>query len=145
MCDHTGWCDHFTCFFLDGRSPVSHPTCEVPFPPRRSGEYRKGMIPARVVPGRLWICLHPACKARPEYARRRGHAVPAQETRFSAYGSRVRATPATRSRPVHMDRDPFSESLTPRANSKQPLHEFEKVSLNSLQAYPRRHETLSLC
>jgi len=26
---------------------VSHPTCEVPFPPRRSGEYRKGMIPAR--------------------------------------------------------------------------------------------------
>jgi len=37
-----------TLFFpLDGRSPVSHPTCEVPFPPRRSGEYRKGMIPAR--------------------------------------------------------------------------------------------------
>ena len=34
-------------FSLDGRSPVSHPTCEVPFPPRRSGEYRKGMIPAR--------------------------------------------------------------------------------------------------
>ena len=30
-----------------GRSPVSHPTCDVPFPPRRSGEYRKGMIPAR--------------------------------------------------------------------------------------------------
>ena len=26
---------------------MSHPTCEVPFPPRRSGEYRKGMIPAR--------------------------------------------------------------------------------------------------
>jgi hypothetical protein len=26
---------------------VSHPTCEVPFLPRRSGEYRKGMIPAR--------------------------------------------------------------------------------------------------
>ena len=38
----------FPYFFpLDGRSPVSHPTCEVPFPPRRSGEYRKGMIPAR--------------------------------------------------------------------------------------------------
>jgi hypothetical protein len=35
------------CFPLDGRSPVSHPTCEVPYPPRRSGEYRKGMIPAR--------------------------------------------------------------------------------------------------
>ena len=34
-------------FSLDGRSPVSHPTCEVPFPPRRSGEYRKGMMPAR--------------------------------------------------------------------------------------------------
>ena len=38
----------FPYFFpLDGRSPVSHPTCEVPFPPRRSGEYRKGLIPAR--------------------------------------------------------------------------------------------------
>jgi len=37
----------FPYFFpLDGRSPVSHPTCEVPFPPRRSGEYRKGLIPA---------------------------------------------------------------------------------------------------
>ena len=34
-------------FPRDGRSPVSHPTCEVPFPPRRSGEYRKGLIPAR--------------------------------------------------------------------------------------------------
>jgi len=45
----------FPYFFpLDGRSPVSHPECEVPFPPRRSGEYRKGMIPA---PGRLWIGL----------------------------------------------------------------------------------------
>ena len=29
------------------RSPVSHPKCEVPFPPRRSGEYRNGLIPAR--------------------------------------------------------------------------------------------------
>jgi len=38
----------FPYFFpLDGRSPVYHPTCEVPFPPRRSGEYWKGMIPAR--------------------------------------------------------------------------------------------------
>jgi len=27
------------------RSPVSHPTCHVPFPPRRPGECRKGMIP----------------------------------------------------------------------------------------------------
>ena len=34
-------------FPLVGRSPVSHPTCDVPFPPRRSSEYRKGMIPAR--------------------------------------------------------------------------------------------------
>ena len=33
--------------FPPGRSRVSHPTCEVPFTPRRSGEYRKGMIPAR--------------------------------------------------------------------------------------------------
>jgi len=24
-----------------------YPTCDIPFPPRRSGEYRKGMIPAR--------------------------------------------------------------------------------------------------
>ena len=38
----------FPYFFpLVGRSPVSHPTCEVPFPPRRSGKYRKGMVPAR--------------------------------------------------------------------------------------------------
>ena len=28
-------------FPWDGRSPVSHPTCDVPFPPRRSGEHRK--------------------------------------------------------------------------------------------------------
>ena len=42
----------------------------------------------------------PRMQARPEYARR--NAVQAQETRFSAYGSRMRATPATRSRPVHM-------------------------------------------
>jgi hypothetical protein len=42
----------------DGRSPVSHPTCDVPFPPRRPGEYRKGMIPARPlyqgVRGSVW-------------------------------------------------------------------------------------------
>ena len=31
----------------DGRSPGSHPTCDVPFPPRRSGENRKRMIPGR--------------------------------------------------------------------------------------------------
>jgi hypothetical protein len=31
----------------DGMSPVSHPTCDVPFPPRRTGEYWKGMISAR--------------------------------------------------------------------------------------------------
>ena len=30
-----------------GRSLVSHPTLDVPFPPRRSGEHRKGTIPAR--------------------------------------------------------------------------------------------------
>ena len=36
-------------FSLDGMSPVSHPTCEVPFPPRRSGECLDWMIPARVV------------------------------------------------------------------------------------------------
>ena len=38
----------FSYFFpLDGRSPMSHRTREVHFPPRRSGEYREGMIPAR--------------------------------------------------------------------------------------------------
>ena len=42
-----GWGSIPVSFSLDGRSPVSHPTCEVPFPPRRSGEYRKGMMPAR--------------------------------------------------------------------------------------------------
>jgi hypothetical protein len=31
----------------DGRSPVSHPTCDVPFPPRRTDRYQKGMISAR--------------------------------------------------------------------------------------------------
>ena len=34
-------------FPWDGRSPVSHPTCDVPFPPRRPSEYWKRMIPAR--------------------------------------------------------------------------------------------------
>jgi hypothetical protein len=42
-----------------GRSPVSHPTCDVPLPPRRTGEYRKGMIPVRPlyqgVRGSVWI------------------------------------------------------------------------------------------
>jgi hypothetical protein len=28
----------------DGRSPLSHPTCDVPFPPRRTGGYRKGIL-----------------------------------------------------------------------------------------------------
>ena len=32
---------------LDSMSPVSHPTCDVHFPPSRPAEYRKGMIPAR--------------------------------------------------------------------------------------------------
>jgi hypothetical protein len=34
-------------FPWDGRSPVSHPTCDVPFPPTRTGRYWKGMISAR--------------------------------------------------------------------------------------------------
>jgi hypothetical protein len=41
-----------------GRSPVSHPTCDVPFPSMRSGEYWKVMIPARPlyqgVRGSVW-------------------------------------------------------------------------------------------
>jgi hypothetical protein len=36
--------DHRSFFPGNGRSPVSHPTCNVPFPPRRTGEYWKGMI-----------------------------------------------------------------------------------------------------
>ena len=38
----------------NGRSPVSHLTCEVPCPPRRSGKYRKGMIPARPLYQGAW-------------------------------------------------------------------------------------------
>jgi len=34
-------------FPWDGRSLVSHPTCDVPFPARRTGEYWKKMISAR--------------------------------------------------------------------------------------------------
>jgi len=38
--------------------PFSHPTCDVPFPPRRPGEYWKGVIPARPlyqgVRGSVW-------------------------------------------------------------------------------------------
>jgi hypothetical protein len=34
-------------FPWNGRSPVSYPTCKVPFPPRRTGRYGKGMISAR--------------------------------------------------------------------------------------------------
>ena len=53
-------------FPWDGRSPVPHPTCDVLFPPRRkghrketkSGEYWKGMVPARPlyqgVRGSVW-------------------------------------------------------------------------------------------
>jgi hypothetical protein len=44
-----GWGSIPVFFFPGWQDDVgsSHPTCEVPFPPRRSGEYRKGMIPAR--------------------------------------------------------------------------------------------------
>ena len=33
---------------------MSQPTCEVPFPPRRSGEYRKGVIQARPLYQGVW-------------------------------------------------------------------------------------------
>jgi len=33
--------------------PLSHPTCDVPFPPKRTGEYRKGMISSPSRPA-LW-------------------------------------------------------------------------------------------
>jgi hypothetical protein len=56
-----GWgarCDTRIFSPLDVSSPVSHPMCDVPFPPRRCGEYRKGMIPARTlyqgVRGSVW-------------------------------------------------------------------------------------------
>jgi hypothetical protein len=49
-----GWGSIPVFFSLDGRSPVSHPPCEVPFPPRRSGEYRTGMIPDRPLYQRGW-------------------------------------------------------------------------------------------
>ena len=49
----------------DGRSPVSHPTRHVPFPPRRTGEDWKGMIPARpLYPGvweSVWDPEPPSC------------------------------------------------------------------------------------
>jgi hypothetical protein len=40
-------------FFSPGIAgpPVSHPTCHVPFPPRRTGRYRKGMISAHPYQG----------------------------------------------------------------------------------------------
>jgi hypothetical protein len=45
-------------FPWDGRSPVSNPTCDFPFPPRRPGEHWKGLIPARPsyqgVRGSVW-------------------------------------------------------------------------------------------
>jgi hypothetical protein len=31
----------------DGRSPVPHPTCDIPFSPSCTSTYRKGMISAR--------------------------------------------------------------------------------------------------
>ena len=36
------------------RSPESHPTCHVPFPPRRIGKYRKGTSSARGPGVRAW-------------------------------------------------------------------------------------------
>ena len=29
------------------QAPMTHPTCHIPFPPRSTGRYRKGMISAR--------------------------------------------------------------------------------------------------
>jgi hypothetical protein len=48
--EHMGQVGFYARSFLpwDGRPPVSHPTCDVPFPPRRTGRYRKGMISAGV-------------------------------------------------------------------------------------------------
>ena len=43
--------------------PHAHLTCEVPFPPRRSGEYRKGLIPRKSgsVIGADWQRSGPSC------------------------------------------------------------------------------------
>jgi hypothetical protein len=52
-----------------------HPTCDIPFPPRRTGIYWKGMISARpVVPEGEEICLGSRTLERAE-ARPTGHAV----------------------------------------------------------------------
>jgi len=52
---HMGWVGFDACIFFPWcPSPVSHHTCNVPFPPRRSGEYRKGMIPARLLYQGVW-------------------------------------------------------------------------------------------
>jgi hypothetical protein len=44
-----GWGSITVVFFhWDGRSPVPHNTCDIPFPPRSTGRYRKRMISARL-------------------------------------------------------------------------------------------------
>jgi len=69
---------HSTCD--GGRSPLSNPTCDVPFPPRRTGRYRKGMISAhpsyQVVRRSVWDpeTFAPGHKSRAE-ARPTGCAV----------------------------------------------------------------------
>ena len=42
-----GWGSIPVVFPWHGRPPVSHPTCDISCPPRRTGEYWKAMIPAR--------------------------------------------------------------------------------------------------
>ena len=42
-----GWGSIPVVFPWHGRPPVSHPTCDISFPPRRTGEYWKAMIPVR--------------------------------------------------------------------------------------------------
>jgi len=61
--------------------------------------------------------IAPRVQARTKNTHRRMYARPAPETRFSAYGRRVRATLATRSRPVHMAWDREAWQLTPWRSS----------------------------
>ncbi len=61
--------DPCSVFPWDCMSPFSHHTNDVPFPPRRAGEYRKGMISARPLhqaePIPSWAC-HQQCEACPD-------------------------------------------------------------------------------
>jgi hypothetical protein len=85
-------------------------------PPTRCGWHHQLMLPTRGGRRRTHAAAPapaaharrasaPRVQARPGHARPRMHARQAPETGFPAHGSRVRGTPATRARPVHMALD----------------------------------------